>query len=231
MTQGTVHYAIFNPESLSIPDGYKLTPHGLLHQVVKEEKNSVYKLSNVWRYYTSESFRDFYEKDFLNRQLIAHYHFRLGRYLVMSGDTTDGLKHVRDASRIGYDDYGVHFMVASFLADMELFDEARIELDRAGLNAKEPKRDTRIIGAIIITKRGSMTKPLRLFKKRPTIVQITFSIGRTWAMPFICREKRSARRRPSVGHWLLIRTRSMFDEFMKAHGLKAHSGAVTRGFH
>jgi len=23
---GTVHYAIFNPESLSIPDGYKLSP-------------------------------------------------------------------------------------------------------------------------------------------------------------------------------------------------------------
>ena len=134
---GTVYYAIFNPESLKIPEGYKLTQDGILDKVVDEESNRVYRLSNIWRYYTSESFDDLRGKDFLHRQLVAHYHLRFGRYLLLSGNTTEGLKHVRNATKIAHDDYAVHFTAARLLADEGLFDEARAELDRAALNRKD----------------------------------------------------------------------------------------------
>ena len=218
---GTVHYAIFNPESLSIPDRFKLSPHGVLHQVVKEERNGVYKLSNVWRYYTSESFHNFHEKDFLNRQLIAHYHFRLGQYLVMSGYVNDGLKHVRDASRIGYDDYGVHFLVASFLADEKLFDEARVELDRAALNAKELSVVENNWGYYYY-KKGEYEKAAEAFQeaadRRPDNFSYWKNLGHALYMSgkTLCAERAFSR------SLALNQNQVDVHAFMKSNGLKAH---------
>ena len=220
---GTVYYAIFNPESLSIPDGYKLTPHGLLHQVVKEEKNNVYKLSNVWRYYTSESFRDLFGKDFLHRQLIAHYHFPLGRYLVMSGDTRGGLKHVRDASRIGYDDYAIHSMAAGFLADMGLFDEARIELERAGLDLKRSSAIRNNWGHYYY-KKGEYDKAIEAFQEAADQRSDNFSYWKNLAHALYMSGEKVGAEKAFNRSLALNQNQADVREFMETHGLKTPSG-------
>jgi hypothetical protein len=220
---GTVHYAVFEPESIPIPGGYKLTPSGLLHRVEREERNGVYKLRNVWRYYTNESFSDFSGKDFLHRQLTAHYYFRLGRYLVMSGETTDGLKYVRDASRIGYDDYGVHFMVAIFLADMELFDEARIELDRAGLNAKD-RSVTRNHWGYYFYKKREYDKAVEAFQEAADHRPDNFSYWKNLGHALYMSGKALGAERAFSRSLALNQSQADVHEFMKSHGLKADSG-------
>jgi Protein O-mannosyl-transferase TMEM260-like/TPR repeat len=219
----TVHYAVFNPESITIPEGYRLIPYGLLHRVVREEENNVYRLGNVWRYYTNESFRDVFEKDFLHRQLAAHYYFRLGRYLVMSNDTKDGLKHIRDASKIGYDDYGVHSMVAMLLADMELFDEARMEFERAQLNLKDPSVVENNWGYYYY-KKGEYDKAVEAFRKATGHRSNNFSYWKNLGHALYLSGKTLDAEKAFSRSLALNQNQADLQEFMKSHGLKAYSG-------
>jgi Tfp pilus assembly protein PilF len=219
----TVHYAIFNPESIKIPDDYRLTPHGLLHRVVKVEKNNVYKLSRAWRYYTSESFNDFSGKDFLNRQLIAHYYFRLGQYLVMSGDTSDGLKHVRDASRIGHDDYAVHLMVAIFLADMGLLDEAHIELERTGLDLRKSSA-IRSNWGYYYYKKGDYAKAVEAFQKAAEHRSDNFFYWKNLAHAYYMSGEKDEAENAFNRSLALNQNQADVREFMETHGLKTSPG-------
>jgi len=75
-----VFYAAFGPYSIRMPEQHRLVPYGIVHRVVKEEELvKAYEVENVWRYYASESFYDNFERDFMNREICAYFHFSRGK--------------------------------------------------------------------------------------------------------------------------------------------------------
>jgi hypothetical protein len=127
-----VFYAVFVPNAIRLPDQYSLIPLGVLHQVVnKEQLFQPQKASNVWRYYSTESFYDNFRRDFMSREICAYFHFNRGKYLILSGQPAAGLKSMKHSSQIGYDDDLIHNDMAIFLVDSGFFEEARLELEKA----------------------------------------------------------------------------------------------------
>ena len=115
----------FHPFGLSLPEQAIPIPYGLLHRVMeKEGSGAVYRLPGLWRYYSSESFYRRFEKDFMTRQVNAHFFLRYGIYLFYTGDSKSGLRSIREASHLGYDDAGVQCAAAIFFSDRGLFDLA-----------------------------------------------------------------------------------------------------------
>jgi Flp pilus assembly protein TadD len=67
----------------------------------------------------------------MNRHVCASFHFSLGKYLFMMGHPVPGLKEIKWASEIGYDDTMIHSDIAVLLTDQGLLEEARSELEKA----------------------------------------------------------------------------------------------------
>jgi tetratricopeptide (TPR) repeat protein len=129
-----VYYSMFETNTVRLPKKFELVPCGLVHQIVEVEKlKRPYKIENAWKYYRTESFFDYFERDYLNREVCAHYLFRLGEYFFMTGDRDKGYRHMKRASNIGYDDRGIHALIAFSLADEGFFEDAREEVERNAL--------------------------------------------------------------------------------------------------
>jgi hypothetical protein len=123
-----VLYAVFETSTIRIPGKYQLVPLGLVYQVVDRERlKNPYKVENLWKYYARESFFDDFARDYLNREASAHFLFRWGQYCFMVGDKASGYKYSERASTIGYDDRGIHALIASSLAQAGYLKEAREE--------------------------------------------------------------------------------------------------------
>ena len=69
----------------------------------------------------------------MNRQVSAHFFFDRARYFFFIGQPSVGLKNVKLASRIAYNDGSIHSDIAVFLIDQGLFKEARQELGKASI--------------------------------------------------------------------------------------------------
>jgi len=127
-----VFFVVFDPGSILTPPSYKVTTYCLLHRVMKkEDAKKPYRVSNLWRYYAAESFYEPFTRDFMNRQIHAHFRLRYGQFLFASGNRNAGLQSIQEASKIGFDDSGVHLVAASILMNEDLWDMAREELSRA----------------------------------------------------------------------------------------------------
>jgi tetratricopeptide (TPR) repeat protein len=127
-----VFYVVFDPGSILMPASYSVTTYCLLHRVMKKEDSKrPYRVSNLWRYYATESFYEKFTQDFMNRQIHAHFRLRYGQFLFASGNPNAGLQSIQEASKIGFDDSGVHLAAASILINEDLRDKAREELDKA----------------------------------------------------------------------------------------------------
>jgi Flp pilus assembly protein TadD len=128
----SIYYAVFDPDSIILPAEYSFVPHGMLYRVVKkEELINPYKIRNLWKYYSTESFYDHFERDYLNRQIGAFFYFRQGNHLFLAGKHKKGLEYIRKASNLGFSDTGIHSMLAGFLIEQGLFEEARLELEKS----------------------------------------------------------------------------------------------------
>lgn len=134
-----VLYAAFDPRSIPLPRTRGLTPYGILHRVAREEEPTERTgTPNPWALYSSESIGDGFERDYLNRQLSAHYLFRYGRHLFLDGKRSRGIEIIREASRRAYDDRGIHSIIGLFFTDYGLFKEARPELEKALIHHEDP---------------------------------------------------------------------------------------------
>ncbi len=132
-----IFYAVFDPFALLVPEEAILVPYGLLHRVMEREgPGKVYKLPGLWKYYSSESFHEKFEKDFMTRQVSGHFFLRYGMYLYGTGDNKMGLRYVQEASQLGYDDAGILCAATIFFSDQGLFDLARESLSKAPVNRK-----------------------------------------------------------------------------------------------
>ena len=127
-----VFYAVFGPQAIKVPDDHQLVPYGLLHRVAgRGDKIKPSQIGSLWKNYSTESFEVDFEKDFMNREVSAYFSFRRGVHLILSGQREVGLRNMRLASHIGYDDTLIHSDMAVFLTDHGLFEEAREELEKA----------------------------------------------------------------------------------------------------
>jgi tetratricopeptide (TPR) repeat protein len=127
-----VFFAVFDPGSILISPSYRVTAYCLLHRAMKkEDADKPYRLSNLWRYYATESLYAPFTRDFMNRQIHAHFRLRYGQFLFAGGDQNGGRQSVQEAAKIAPDDFGVHMAAASILMNEDLLEQAREELDRA----------------------------------------------------------------------------------------------------
>ena len=127
-----IYFAVFNPHAVSIPDDFALNPQGILRRVVPNEGlGEPGDVQDIWDYYSTESFYDNFEKDYMSREVCSFYFFRKGESLWLSGHTAESLQQLRIASLIGYNDTSIHSEIGLFLTDRGFFDEARSEFKRA----------------------------------------------------------------------------------------------------
>jgi len=133
-----VFFAVFDPSVISIPRKFRLVPYGILSKVVAVSPNFKEKGSDkIWNYYATESLYDDFEKDYMNRQVSAHFFFDRARYFFFIGQHSVGLKKVKLASRIAYNDDSIHSDIAVFLIDQGLFKEALQELEKASITNED----------------------------------------------------------------------------------------------
>jgi len=126
------YYAVFGPYALDMPDSHRLIQNGILQRVVREDENvDLLDLGKVWSIYATESVYGRFEKDFMNREVSAYFLFDFGKALMLSGQTAAGLKHMKLARNMAYNDNVIHSDMAVFLTDHGFFDEARFSLERA----------------------------------------------------------------------------------------------------
>jgi tetratricopeptide (TPR) repeat protein len=138
--QTGVCYSVFDASYIRIPGQYHLVPRGVVYQVV-ERKNlsSPHRIENLWRYYATESFFDNISRDYLNRQVCAHFLLGLGRHRFMARDKENGYAYLKRASNTGCDDNGIHALISSTLAGEGYLEEAREEL---AVNARYQKDES-----------------------------------------------------------------------------------------
>lgn len=127
----SVFYAVFEPASVSLPEGYTLVPDGILYQVRRGGGPShIFKIKDVFRYYATESYYDDFARDIHSREICSNFFYCYGVFVFMTGHKQLALRYMRRASRIGYDDTGVHSAIGIFLTKEGLFKEARPELEK-----------------------------------------------------------------------------------------------------
>lgn len=130
--QHGVFLAAYNPFTFSIPDRFSLLPYGILYRVFEDKEFYDQKeVEDIWNHYSTESLHDSFERDMMTREVSAYFHFSLGKHLFMLGRPVQGLQHIESASRTGYNDAMIHSDIGVFLTDQELFEEARLELEKA----------------------------------------------------------------------------------------------------
>ncbi|MBT3368619.1 MAG: tetratricopeptide repeat protein, partial [Nitrospina sp.] len=127
-----VYFAVFNPYAVSIPVDFHLSPYGILRKLVSDKgPGNALDVANIWDCYSTGSFYDNFEKDYMSREVCAFYFFRKGENLWLSGHAAEGLRQLRIASLIGYNDTSIHSEIGLFLTDRGFFDEARNEFEKA----------------------------------------------------------------------------------------------------
>ena len=126
---GGVYLALFDPHAVSIPEDHSLVPYGILRRVIADGFSlPSHSAESLWRNYSTESFYDDFERDYMNREVTAYFHFYKGKHLLISGFPEKGLKTINLASKIGYNNTMIHSDMAVFLTDIGYFDEALEEL-------------------------------------------------------------------------------------------------------
>jgi len=127
-----VYYAVFGPYAVEMPSSYSLVQKGILYEVVKDGGGPDDQvLQKWWSRYAVESIYEPFEKDFMNREICAYFFFDRGKALILTGQASAGLKHMKLAREVGYDDNVIHSEMAVFLTDHGFFEEARLSLERA----------------------------------------------------------------------------------------------------
>jgi tetratricopeptide (TPR) repeat protein len=162
----SVFYAILDPASVPAAREKILVPHGILYCFVGRgsQRDAFSASEGLWRYYAQESFDDSFERDYMTRQVCAYFHLQRGSQMMGSGKKSLGLNTIQRASRIGFDDSGVHSMAAILLIKHGFLENAREELEKAS-------RDLRRLGVshnnwgLYYYQAGDLTKAIEAFKK------------------------------------------------------------------
>ncbi len=158
-----VYFAALNPFAISVPQGYRTLPCGILRRVVPELCRAD-SPGDIWNYYCTESYHDEFNRDYMNREVTSYYFFRRGESLWRSGKTKEGMKLLKLASRVGYNDTSIHSDLGIFFTDRGLFENARKELEKA-LDFYDNLSGVHNNWGYYHHKRGNYEKAIASFKK------------------------------------------------------------------
>jgi len=159
-----VYFAVLSPFALSWTQEYHTLPYGILRKVLPNRTTKVDNPQNIWMYYYSESFHDNFNRDYMSRRITSHYFFRRGESLWLSGKVSEGMRLLKLASRIGYNDTSIHSDLGIFFTDRGLFENARRELEKA-LNFYDNLSGVRNNWGYYHHKMGNYEKAVASFKK------------------------------------------------------------------
>jgi len=127
-----VYFAVFNPYAVSIPVDFHLRPYGLLRKLLPDKgPKGAGDDANIRDYYSTKSFYDNFERDYMSREVCSFYFFRKGESLWLSDHVAEGLQKFKIASLVGYNDTSIHSEIGLFLTDRGFLNEARNELEKA----------------------------------------------------------------------------------------------------
>jgi tetratricopeptide (TPR) repeat protein len=127
-----VYFSSFNPYFVSMPDEYTLMPYGILSMVVNDQIDvDQRKRAQIWNYYATGSLEDSFVRDYMNREITADYHINKGQHLIMLGGIEPGLKRLKLASEIAFNDEVIHMRLSVLFSDFGFFDEAKLELEKS----------------------------------------------------------------------------------------------------
>lgn len=133
-----IYLSVFDPLSFPLPDGYRVIPYGILGKVEgKETAIPADRLRSVWKGYSTVSFYEPMERDYMNRQVCSYFHFNLAKFFFETGLPEKGVESIRRASKIGYDDEMIHSDMGIFLTQRGFYQDARHELDLALVHADD----------------------------------------------------------------------------------------------
>jgi tetratricopeptide (TPR) repeat protein len=163
--QKDVFYASFGPYAINVPEGYTLVPYGILHKVVKGKPTlNPQETEGTWEYYATESLRESFYRDYMNREVSAFFFFSRGKHLILLGQAFEGLEYLRLAATIGYDDALIPSETGIFLTDHGYYEEARKALERA-LIYNEDLSGVYNNWGYLYHKMGKHDKSVRYFEK------------------------------------------------------------------
>ncbi len=160
-----VYFSVFNPYIISMPENYDLIPYGILSKVVSNRMDiNQKKRAHIWNYYATESLEDNFYHDYMNREVTATYHLNKGKHLIMLGGVEAGLKRLKLASKIGYNDDLIHTQLSLLFSDFGFFDEAKEELEKSLLLCEDLAGVYNNWG-YYYSKRGDLDKAINSLKK------------------------------------------------------------------
>ncbi len=135
-TQEGVFVSEFNPNALALPDDYRFIPYGILAKIIKPgEKEKKDLRSSIWNYYITESLEDNFYRDYMTGEITANYNLVKGEQLILLGGVDLGMKRLKLASEMAYDNDAIHTSKTLFLVNTGFYKEARKELERASHSA------------------------------------------------------------------------------------------------
>ncbi|MBW2066403.1 MAG: tetratricopeptide repeat protein, partial [Deltaproteobacteria bacterium] len=159
-----IYYLTFVPDGVTLPGEFQLVPAGILHKVERKKGPSrPYRIKNAWRYYSTESFYEDFEKDFMTRQVQSHFFLRHAQYLFFAGKDKVAQRQLKNASVLGYDDSLLLSKASELLMDNGYYEEARIQLERALEN--KPGDVVNNSWGVYYYKKGEYRKAAEYFEK------------------------------------------------------------------
>jgi tetratricopeptide (TPR) repeat protein len=214
-----VFYAVFNPHSISTSDQYALIPYCLLDKVVKKKQSmEPYRIGHLWSYYAAESFYDHFERDFMNRQISAHFYLRYGHFLFMARNGEQALDYIKKASRIAFDDPGVHSAAATILTNEGFLEEAREELEKSSLHGENPGVVHNNWGCLY-HKKGDYDRAIEFFSKAIQSSPGNHTYYKNLGHALYSAGKNVEATRAFRRSLEIIKNQPDIDQFMKEHGL------------
>lgn len=128
-TRKYVYIAMFNEKAFS-EQGFNLIPHGLTYRAVPTDKfeSALREKTSPWSYYMAESVNSPFYRDYMNRSVTGYFFLKMGRNLILMGKQSLGMKMLKRASSVAYNDHSIHIDLAVFYTDMAMYEEALMEL-------------------------------------------------------------------------------------------------------
>ena len=132
-----VYFATNDPFAISLPKGYLSLPCGVLRRAVPATSKLDFP-NDIWDYYATTSYYDYFFRDFMNRKVTCYYFFRRGESLWHLGRINEAMRFLRLASHTGYNDASIHSDLGIFYTDRGYFEDARKALVKALLYHDNP---------------------------------------------------------------------------------------------
>ena len=168
-----VYFAVFDPNAVPTVDGYQMIPCGTLKKMVPV-KHKPKKQEDPWAYYSTDSYRDNFARDYMTSEVTAYHFFRQGEDLWEEGKIAEAMKYLKMASEIAYNNMCIHSDLGIFFTNHGFFRKAREELIKA-LKFNRNSSGIQNNWGYYYYKRGDYEKAVAAFRKAISLTPEEYS--------------------------------------------------------